>query len=105
MQSDIISEIIEVEDNATKVVEVARQKANHLIADAEGETNQKNKAALKERRLLNNKKIEAIVKNNKAEIKEYEESLKKNTQVDKTNIDKIAATLATKICNSSVFDK
>ena len=105
MQSDIISEIIEVEDNATKIVEMARVNANHLIASAEVEANQKIKAAVKERRIINNKRLEEVSSNNKEDIKQYEKSLQKTIQVDKSKIDKIAHTLATKICNSSVFDK
>lgn len=105
MQSDIISEIIEVEDNASKLVEEARQKANRLIAQAEIDSNAKLKEAIKERRTTNHNKLEKLIEKNKKEISEFESSLKDTIIVDKKNIEKIAFTIAEKICNSSVFDK
>ncbi len=105
MQSDIISEIIEVEDNASKLVEEARQKANRLIAQSEIDSNVKLKEAIKERRTTNHTKLEKLIEDNKKEISEFENSLKDTIIVDKKNIEKIASTIAEKICNSSVFDK
>ena len=105
MQNDIISEILEVEDNATKLVDEARQKANRMIANAELESAKQLKSAIKERRLSNHEKLEEIRKKNKAEIKTFEESVKDKSVVDTKCIEKLSASLAKKICNSSVFDK
>lgn len=105
MQNDIISEILEVEDNATKLVDEARQKANRMITNAELDSAKQLKLAIKERRVSNHEKLEEIRNKNKADIKAFEESIKKNSVVDTECIEKLSASLAKKICNSSVFDK
>lgn len=105
MQNDIISEIIDVEENATKLVDEARQKANRLISSAELESNKKLKEAVKQRRILNHQKIDEIRKKNRDEIKKYEESVKATSDIDTYQIKQISKELAKKICNSSVFEK
>lgn len=105
MQSDIISEIIEVEESATKIVESARQEANKLVNEAQMKANTQLKKIVKERRSLNNSKIDNIREENKEKIKEFEASVKASINIDYKEIDIIAEKIATKICNSSVFDK
>ncbi|MGD1818053.1 MAG: hypothetical protein ACPKNR_13580 [Pleomorphochaeta sp.] len=105
MQSDIISEIIEVEDNATKIVEQARQKSTKIIAEAEMKVKEDLKKAVKERRLINNQKIEELKTKNALELESFEDDLKSSINIDYDCIDKISDDIASKICNSTVFDK
>ena len=97
MQSDIISKILEAEENASKLVASAQQKATKLVFDAETESGDNLKQAKKERRLLNHQKLKEIKEQNEAEILSYRETVKDAFVIDTNSIEKIAKTLANKI--------
>jgi len=105
MQNDIISEIIEVEEKASKVVEKAKKESAHIINDAQIKANNSLKNTIKEKRTLNNQKIEKLRVENSKKIKAYEDSVNNSISVDYSEIDIISDNIAEKICNSSVFDK
>lgn len=105
MQNDIISEIIEVEEKASKIVETAKKESARLINDAQIKANTSLKNAIKEKRTENNLKIDKLRLENNKKIKAYEDSVKNSISVDYKEIDKLSDQIAEKICNSSVFDK
>ncbi len=105
MQNDIIAEIIEVEEKASKVVEKAKKDSAHIINDAQINANSSLKNAIKEKRTINNQKLEKLRVENSKKIKSYEDSVKNSISIDYSEIEKLSDNIAEKICNSSVFDK
>lgn len=103
MQSEIINEIIEVEDQATDIVEQARDKASDIINKADIQGKKIVKDTIKAERLKNQKKINQILIDNKKEVNDFETGLRNTVCSDLKNLDSLAINIADKICNSSVF--
>lgn len=104
MQSEIINEIIEVEDQATNVVEAAKMKASEIIGLADAQGKKIIKDAVKAKRLENQSKYDQLRKKDNEEVVKYEEQLLKSITVDFNDLECLAKKLADKICNTSVFE-
>jgi len=105
MQSEIISEIIEVEETATKTVNSAREESNKLINEAQMKANTALRKAVKNKRLENNEIIDNLRVDHTEKIKKYEKKIQSSYTLDYDLIDNLAEKISTKICLSSVFDK
>ncbi|MGH4038888.1 MAG: hypothetical protein ACRQFF_13705 [Sphaerochaeta sp.] len=104
MQSEIINEIIEVEDKATLTVEKARSDASVILNNADIKAKQIVKDSLKQCKSKNQIKFDKLVEENKKEVMNYQESLKSDYSASSFDYKKVAKQLAQKICSSSVFE-
>lgn len=104
MQSEIINEIIEVEDKALSTVDNARAEASLILNKADIEAKKIVKESVKQCKLKNQKEFEKIQMENEKEIIVFQDSLKDDYSSSNLDYKKIAEQLANKICHSSVFE-
>ncbi len=104
MQSEIINEIIEVEDKASLTVENAKSEANLIIGKASIEAKKIVKENVRKCKQKNQSEFAKVLEQNRKELAEYQMSLKEDYSNDKFDYETIASKLAEKICNASVFE-
>ncbi|MBK5200527.1 MAG: hypothetical protein JJE21_03230 [Spirochaetaceae bacterium] len=104
MQSEIINEIIEVEDKASMAVENSKSEANLIIGKANIKAKQIVKDLVRACKQKNQIEFEKVLEQNNKELTDYQMSLKEDYSNDKFDYDSISSKLAEKICNSSVFE-
>jgi vacuolar-type H+-ATPase subunit H len=104
MQSEIINEIIEVEDKALTTVDNAKVDANLILNKADIMAKQIVKDSVKQCKLENQAQYDIVVSKNEKEVKIFQESLKDDFSKSNFDYKKIATDLAKKICSSSVFE-
>lgn len=104
MQSEIINEIIEVEDKASMTLESAKNEANKIIGKANIEAKQIVKDKLRACKQKHQIEFSKVLEQNANELSDYQLSLKEEYSNSKFDYKEIASKLAKKICNSSVFE-
>lgn len=104
MQSEIINEIIEVEDEASAIVDKAKTDANMILNKADIKSKKIIKDSVKQCKFENQSKHDTIIVRNEKEVMIFQESLKEDYSKSSFNYEKIASDLAKKICSLSVFE-
>lgn len=104
MQSEIINEIIEVEDEASATVDKARADANMILNKANIKAKKIVKDSVKQCKLENQSEYDSILEKNEKDVKVFQESLKTDYSESTFNYKKVTEELAKKICSSSVFE-
>ncbi|MCH3916814.1 MAG: hypothetical protein LKE40_05000 [Spirochaetia bacterium] len=103
MQSEIINEILSVEDDADKIVDDAQKKASGIVSDAEAKAAALVKDALKKEREKNQAALKILMNDNAEKLAAYQKELEKQIVDEPDLINKLSGELADKICNSSVY--
>jgi vacuolar-type H+-ATPase subunit H len=104
MQSEIINEIIEVEDEASAVVDKAKTDANMILNKADVKSKKIVKDSVKQCKLENQSTYDALIEKNTKEVIVFQESLKEDYTKSSFNYKKVTEELAKKICSLSVFE-
>jgi vacuolar-type H+-ATPase subunit H len=104
MQSEIINEIIEVEDKASAIVDKAKADASMILNKADLTAKKIVKDGVKQCKLKNQAEYDTLIEKNEKEVKVFQESLKGDYSASNFNYKKVTEALAKKICSSSVFE-
>lgn len=103
MQSEIINDILSVEDDANLIVQKAQSKANSIISEAEARAAKMMKDDLKAERAKNQQAFDTLLKEHKEQIEAYQMKLESQIEDESTLIDTLSTQLAHKICKESVY--
>jgi vacuolar-type H+-ATPase subunit H len=103
LQSEIINDILSVEDDANLVVQQAQSKANSILSEAEARAAKMIKDDVKAERDKNQQAFDILLKEHKKQIEAYQMKLESQIEDESTLIDTLSTQLAHKICKESVY--
>ncbi|MEA4858897.1 hypothetical protein SDC9_160791 [bioreactor metagenome] len=98
MRSDIINEVLSVEDRAQKIVRDAERTARDAISDAQTKANAYIRSALKAEREQSHAQILQAEADAEAELQEFEASLHISSSLTEAELDRISQTIVEKVC-------
>lgn len=98
MRSDIINEVLSVEDRAEKIVRDAERTARDAISDAQTKANAYIRSAMKAERELSHTQILQAEADAETELQEYEASLHISSTLTEAELDRISKTIVEKVC-------
>lgn len=98
MRSDIINEVLSVEDRAQKIVKDAGTTARGYISDAQSRANELIRSALKAEREVTHTQLERAEADAATQLFEFEKSLDVSTTLDEQSLENIACDLVRLIC-------
>ncbi len=104
MRSDIINEVLTVEDRAQKIIRDAERTARDYITDAQTEANELVRSSLKQERehchaLLQQAEADAAL-----QLSEFEAGLQRVETLQEDELERIARVIVEKVCQSDLAD-
>lgn len=107
MQSEVIDDILSVEERADKIIEDAQRKAQDMISDAHDKAAAAIKEAVERVREKGKEDVAAAEELLQKHLAEYEEervTLEKSEEtIDPTVLDRAAGRIIDRICNVDAF--
>jgi len=103
LQSEIINDILSVEDDANLIIQQAQKKANNILTEAETRAAKMMKDDLKAERDKNQQAFDILLKEHKKEIEAYQLKLESQIKDEGSLIDTLSTQLANNICKESVY--
>lgn len=105
VRSDIINEVLSVEDKAQQITRDASAHARTIISDAQLKASELVRSALKEERDKNTTLLRQAEADANLRLTEYEASLDVSSVLDEATLDSIAASITEKICSTELEEK
>ena len=102
MRSDIINEVLSVEDKAQQIIRDANTNSRNIISDAQLQASEFIRLALKEERDKNHALLLQAEEDANLQLSEYEASLDVSSVLDDATLDKIADSITKKICKTEL---
>ena len=103
MRSDIINDVLSVEDRAQQIIRDAEHTARDAISDAQSAANELIRSSLKEEREHLRAQLEQAETEARTEVEEYEESLNISSNLSKDTLEAIAHSIVEQVCKTD-FD-
>ncbi len=103
MRSDIINDVLSVEDRAQKIIRDAEHTARDAISDAQSTANELMRSSLKEERDCLRAQLEQAETEARTEVEEYEQSLNISSNLSGETLDTIAHSIVEQVCKTD-FD-
>nr|WP_319474620.1 hypothetical protein [uncultured Sphaerochaeta sp.] len=103
MRSDIINDVLSVEDRAQQVIRDAEHTARDAISDAQRVANELLRSSVKEERDRLRTQLEQAETEARNEVEEYEESLNVSSNLSGDTLETIAHSIVEQICKTD-FD-
>ncbi|MGE4454353.1 MAG: hypothetical protein AB7D92_07440 [Sphaerochaeta sp.] len=104
MRSDIINDVLSVEDRAQHILQDAEHTARDTISDAQSAANELVRSSLKEERERLRSQLDRAEAEARKEVEEYEESLNISSNLSSETLGTIAESLVQQICKTD-FDR
>ncbi len=104
MRSDIIDEVLSVEDTAQKIIRDANTNARNILSDAQLQASELVRSALKEERERNHALLLQAEEDANLQLSEFEASLDISSVLDEDTLDSIAKRIVEKICKTELED-
>lgn len=102
MRSDIINEVLTVEDKAQQIIRDANTNSRNILSDAQTQAGELVRSALKEERDANHALMLQAEEDANLRLTEFEASLDVSSVLDKTTLDTIADSITEKICKTEL---
>ncbi len=102
MRSDIINEVLSVEDKAQQIIRDANTTSRNILSDAQLQAGELVRSALKEERERNHALLLQAEEDANLRLAEFEASLDISSVLDDSTLDTIAATITEKICKTEL---
>ncbi len=102
MRSDIINEVLSVEDKAQQIIRDANTNSRNILSDAQLKAGEIVRSALKEEREKNHALLLQAEEDAALRLAEFEASLDISSVLDEATLDKIATTITEKICKTEL---
>ena len=102
MRSDIIDEVLSVEDKAQQIIRDANTKSRNTISDAQLQASELVRTAIKDERERNHALLLQAEEDANLRLAEFEASLDISSVLDEATLDKIADTITEKICRTEL---
>jgi len=102
VRSDIINEVLSVEDKAQQIIRDANTNSRTIVTDAQLQASELVRAALKEKREQNHALLLQAEEDANLRLAEFEASLDVSSVLDEATLDKIADTITTRICRTEL---
>ncbi|MCK9347947.1 MAG: hypothetical protein PHP67_02395 [Sphaerochaeta sp.] len=103
MRSDIINDVLSVEDRAQQIIRDAEHTARDAISDAQSAANELLRSSLKEEREHLRAQLEQAEIEARNEVEEYEESLNVSSNLSGDTLETIAHSIVEQVCKTD-FD-
>ena len=98
MRSDIINDVLTVEDRAQKIITDAEHTARDYISDAQIQANAHIRSRIKEEREKNHAKLQLAQEDALSQLEQYEASLNTSLTFEPEEMQDIVQTLVAQIC-------
>jgi vacuolar-type H+-ATPase subunit H len=98
VRSDIINEVLTVEDKAQKIISDAEHTARDYISDAQMQANALLRTRLREEREKNRALLEQAEQDVQLRLEQYEAELANSQMMDDLKMESILDTLVARIC-------
>jgi F0F1-type ATP synthase membrane subunit b/b' len=102
VRSDIINEVLTVEDRAQEVVRNAEREAREIVTNAQAEANAFVRDALKQERINEQEAIAQAEADNAAELAEFEASLDRSSHLSAKEVKEIAEAIVKEVCKTTL---
>ena len=102
MRSDIINEVLSVEDKAQQIIRDANNNSRNILSDAQIKASELIRSALKDEREKNHSLLRQAEEDANLQLSEYEASLDVSSVLDEATLDKIADSITAKICRTEL---
>jgi len=102
VRSDIINEVLSVEDKAQQIIRDANTNSRNMLTDAQLQAGEIVRSALKEEREKNRTLLLQAEEDANLRLSEFEASLDISSVLDEATLDKIADTITEKICRTEL---
>jgi len=102
VRSDIINEVLSVEDKAQQIMRDASTRARNTLSDAQLKAGELVRSALKEEREKNHALLLQAEEDANLRLAEFEASLDISSVLDESTLDAIAAKITAKICRTEL---
>jgi len=102
VRSDIINEVLTVEDKAQQIIRDANTNSRNILSDAQTQAGELVRSALKEERDANHALMLQAEEDANLRLTEFEASLDVSSVLDKTTLDTIADSITEKICKTEL---
>ncbi|WP_319756106.1 hypothetical protein [uncultured Sphaerochaeta sp.] len=103
MRSDIINDVLSVEDRAQQIIRDAEHTARDVISDAQSAANELMRSSIKEEREHLRAQLEQAETDARNEVEQYEESLNVSSNLSRDTLESIAQSIVEQICKTD-FD-
>lgn len=105
VRSDIINEVLSVEDKAQQIIRDANTNSRNIISDAQLQASEFIRSALKDERDKNHALLLQAEEDANLRLSEYEASLDVSSVLDEATLDKIADSITEKICKTELEEE
>lgn len=102
VRSDIINEVLTVEDRAQQIVRDAEREAREIITNAQTEANAFVRDALKQDRILAQETIAQAEADLVDQLTEYEASLDRSSRLTAEEVKEIAQAIVIEVCKTNL---
>ncbi|MGE4585094.1 MAG: hypothetical protein AB7C91_10645 [Sphaerochaeta sp.] len=103
MRSDIINEVLSVEDRAQKIIHDAERAAREVVSDAQAQANELVRSALRKERERGHAVLVQAESDAAKQLSEFEASLDVSSNLQENDLDRIAQTIVERVCKTE-FD-
>ncbi|MFA6844588.1 MAG: hypothetical protein WCR02_02565 [Sphaerochaetaceae bacterium] len=103
MRSDIINEVLTVEDHAQQIVKDAEMQSHEQIIEAQDKANQLVHDLVQKQRILNRAEMEKAEQSSTVELENYEASLDSVNMMPSEVLDDIAQKIVLLVSKSALF--
>jgi vacuolar-type H+-ATPase subunit H len=102
VRSDIIDEVLSVEDKAQQIIRDANTNSRNILSDAQLQASEFVRTALKEERENNHSLLLQAEEDANLRLSEFEASLDVSSVLDEATLAKIAESITEKICRTEL---
>ncbi|NBK21457.1 MAG: hypothetical protein EOM68_05485 [Spirochaetia bacterium] len=102
MRSDIIDEVLSVEDKAQQIIRDSNTNSRNILSDAQIQAGELVRTALKEERDKNHALLLQAEEDANLRLTEFEASLDVSSVLDEATLDQIADSITEKICKTEL---
>lgn len=102
MRSDIINEVLTVEDRAQKIIRDADRTARDLITDAQTQANELVKSSLRQERERCHALLQEAESDAALQLSEFEAGLERVETLHEDELDRIARAIVEKVCKTDL---
>ena len=102
VRSDIIDEVLSVEDKAQQIIRDATTNSRNILSDAQLQASELVRTVLKEERDKSHDLLLQAEEDANLRLSEFEASLDVSSVLDESTLDKIADSITEKICKTEL---
>lgn len=103
MRSDVIAEILSVEDNAQKLEKDAQTQSHDMIAEAQADANTYVHDTVQAHRASNRNLLEKAEEDSQKAVDDYAATLDSGSRLDESEVNAMADAIIKKICETQLF--